>query len=74
MTPELIVVIVVIAVILFVALGAAAREQDRRYRSGLRDWAAARGWAYCGNGGEWTRSCTAGSWPRYCPGATGGGE
>jgi hypothetical protein len=53
-TPELIVVIVVIVMILIVALGAAARKQDRRYRSGLRDWAAARGWTYCGNGEEWT--------------------
>jgi hypothetical protein len=52
--PELIVVIVVIVLILFAVLGAAAREQDRRYRRGLRGWAAACGWAYCGNGGEWT--------------------
>lgn len=47
--------IIVIAVILIVVLGAAASRQDRRYRAGLADWATARGWT-CreGGGGEWT--------------------
>jgi hypothetical protein len=53
------VLMVTLAVTLFaaliVALVAAARAQDRRYRSGLLDWAKARGWTYHdGGGGEWT--------------------
>src|SRR5262249_61048422 len=56
-TPGLFVVVAVIAVgafILLVVLAArAAKARDRRYRSGLLDWATARGWAYRdGGGGE----------------------
>jgi hypothetical protein len=42
-------------VAIVVALAKVAQARDRRYRSGLLEWATARGWTYReGGGGEWT--------------------
>lgn len=63
MTPGLAVVLLpfVVIAVLIVVLRAVARAKDRRYRSGLLAWAAARDWA-CreGGGGEWAALLPAG--------------
>jgi hypothetical protein len=65
-TPGLIVVIVVVIVVI-VVLGAAARARDRRYRSGLLNWATARSWTYRDDGAAVTGLLPEAEWVSLLP-------
>jgi hypothetical protein len=61
------ILIVVITVILFVALSAAAKARDRRYRNDLLDWATTRDWTYRDGGGHVTEFLPEAEWVSLLP-------
>jgi len=66
-TPGLIVVIVVVVVIVVLGGVATTRAKDRRYRSGLLDWATARGWTYRDDGAPVTGLLPEAEWISLLP-------